>query len=266
MTQLLRPEPPPQGTSELPVVPPPAGGADADPDRPRRLRAIAPDDLLEAAIALAGGLSAALALRVLLDWDGLMGFTVWSYAIGLAVLWVLARERLGRLTATDRVMTVLIVSAGLVVIGLLAWMLMYLLAKGARVIRPSFVFDDLADTRPADPGGGVRHAVIGSLVQVGLATVVVVPVAVLTAVYLHEIKGRIAGVTRFVVDALAGLPSIVAGLLVYTTWVIGRGFSGLAAAMALAVLMLPTVTRTAEEILRTVPDSLREASLALGDR
>ena len=92
------------------------------------------------------------------------------------------------------------------------------------------------------------------------------PAAIITAVYLHEIKGRLAPIIRFFVDAMSGLPSIVAGLLVYTVWVVGlgQGFSGLAAAMALAIMMLPTVTRTAEEILRTVPDTLREAALGLG--
>jgi phosphate transport system permease protein len=83
---------------------------------------------------------------------------------------------------------------------------------------------------------------------------------------MHEIRGRLAPVIRFFVDAMSGLPSIVAGLLVYTVWILelGQGFSGMAAAVALTILMLPTITRTAEEILRTIPDSLREASLALG--
>jgi phosphate transport system permease protein len=83
-------------------------------------------------------------------------------------------------------------------------------------------------------------------------------------VYLHEIKGRMTKPIRFIVDAMSGLPSIVAGLLIFTVWVNGRGFSGVACSAALFVLMLPTQTRASEEILRTVPDSLREGSLALG--
>ncbi len=118
---------------------------------------------------------------------------------------------------------------------------------------------------PLSPGGGgVKHALIGTIEQVGLATLVVVPVAVLTAVYLNEINGRLATPARFVIDAMSGLPSIIAGLLVYTVWVSGHGFSGAAGAAALAVLMLPTVTRASEEILRTIPDPLREGALALG--
>ena len=112
-----------------------------------------------------------------------------------------------------------------------------------------------------DAGGGAYHALVGTLEQVALATVVVVPVAVLTAVYLHEIRGRMSLVIRFIVDALSGLPSIVAGLLVITIF---PGYAGYKASIALAILALPIVTRTSEEVLRTVPDGLREASLALG--
>jgi phosphate transport system permease protein len=94
-----------------------------------------------------------------------------------------------------------------------------------------------------------------------LATIVVVPIAVLTAVYLHELQGRMAGFIRFIINSLAGLPSIVAGLLIFTLW---PGYAGIKASAALSILALPIVTRTAEEVLMTVPDGLREASLALG--
>ena len=146
----------------------------------------------------------------------------------------------------------------------LAWLL-YLFVKGFGLLRPRFFTSDLADVGPLNPeAGGALHGIVGTLEQVGLATAAVVPVAILTAVYLHEIKGRLAPLVRFIVDAMSGLPSIVAGLLVYTLWVRSHDFSGAAAAAGLAILMLPTVTRASEEILRTVPDSLREGSLALG--
>jgi phosphate transport system permease protein len=150
---------------------------------------------------------------------------------------------------------------GAVVLALLTWIVVTIVVKGAAKLRLSFLRDDLSDVGPLDPGGGAAHALIGSLIQVGMATIVVVPIAILTAVYLHEIRGRMASVIRFVVDALSGLPSIVAGLLVFT---ILPGYAGYKASLALFVLALPIVTRTAEEVLRTVPDSLREASLALG--
>jgi phosphate transport system permease protein len=155
-------------------------------------------------------------------------------------------------------------TAGFIVLSGLMWMLGLLLVKGLPRLRPSFFTHDLSTTGPNDPGGGALHAIIGSLEQVGIAVIIVVPIAVLTAVYLNELQGRLSPIIRFIVDAMTGLPSIVAGLLVFTVWVNGRGFSGAAGSAALVILMLPTVTRTSEEILKTIPDSLREASLALG--
>jgi phosphate transport system permease protein len=150
------------------------------------------------------------------------------------------------------------------VVGVLGWMITFLVAKGLPALRPGFFTSDLSKVGPLTPGGGAYHAIIGTVEQVGLATIVVVPIAVLTAVYLHEMKGRLAKPVRVIVDAMSGLPSIVAGLLVFAVYVDGRGFSGVAGSAALVVLMLPTVTRASEEILRTIPDSLREASMALG--
>jgi phosphate transport system permease protein len=147
---------------------------------------------------------------------------------------------------------------------ILVWMIVFLVTKGIPALTGSFFFQDMSKVGPLSPGGGVKHALIGTLEQVGLAALVAVPVAVMTAVYLHEINGRLTRPVRFIVDAMSGLPSIIAGLLIYTVWVDGRGFSGVAGAAALAVLMLPTVTRTSEEIFRTIPDTLREGALALG--
>src|SRR5207245_852496 len=114
--------------------------------------------------------------------------------------------------------------------------------------------------------GVAKHAIIGTIEQVGLATILATPLGLMTAVHLTESRGRLARVTRVLVDAMSGIPSIVAGLYIYTMWVVRfhEGFSGLAAAMALSVLMLPTVARTAEEVIKLVPNGLRESSLALG--
>jgi phosphate transport system permease protein len=152
-------------------------------------------------------------------------------------------------------------TVGALVVGLLGWMLAFVAVKGAELLRWSFLREDLLTVSALDEGGGAFHALVGTVEQVFLATVVVVPVAVLTAVYLHEIRGRMSLVIRFIVDALSGLPSIVAGLLVITIF---PGYAGYKASIALGILALPIVTRTSEEVLRTVPDGLREASLALG--
>ena len=118
-----------------------------------------------------------------------------------------------------------------------------------------------------DAGGGAYHAIIGTLEQVGIATVITVPLGLLGAIYVVEYgRGRLAATIRFFVDVMTGIPSIVAGLFVFAFWVLalGLGYSGFAAALALAILMLPTVVRSSEEMLKLVPDGLREASFALG--
>ncbi|MFI6514840.1 phosphate ABC transporter permease PstA [Spirillospora sp. NPDC050679] len=119
-----------------------------------------------------------------------------------------------------------------------------------------------------DAGGGAYHAIIGTLQQVAITTAIAVPIAVLTAVYLVEYGAgsRLARTISFFVDVMTGIPSIVAGLFVLALWLlaIGFGFSGFAGALSLTILMIPTVVRATEEMLKLVPNDLREASYALG--
>jgi len=254
-------------TDQATVVPPAPPTLPTTPsaDRPRRPSAIPREDVFQLLLAAGSALAAVLTLRIVLDWNGILGSAIWWYVCFLIVLYLLVRDRASPEVASDRLATVLIWSVGAIVVGALTWIVVYLAVKGFGLLRPGFFASDLSDVGPLNPdSGGALHAIIGTLEQVGLATAAVVPVAILTAVYLHEIKGRLAPVVRFIVDAMSGLPSIVAGLLVYTLWVRSHDFSGAAAAAGLAILMLPTVTRASEEILRTVPDSLREGSLALG--
>ena len=113
--------------------------------------------------------------------------------------------------------------------------------------------------------GGVAHAIIGTLIMVLIASLIAVPLGILAAVYVVEIKGRFAKLVRFLTQAMSGVPSIVAGLFIYATVVVFfSGFSAWAGALALVILMLPTVARTSEEILKIVPEDLRTASYALG--
>jgi phosphate transport system permease protein len=126
-----------------------------------------------------------------------------------------------------------------------------------------------------DAGGGAYHAIIGTLEQAGIATLITVPLGIAGAIYIVEYgRGRLARSIQFFVDVMTGIPSIVAGLFILAFWVLivsphlaGNGlpfYSGFAAALALAVLMLPTVTRSTEEMLRLVPPPLREGAYALG--
>ena len=227
----------------------------------RKVRGLTREEFAEYAIALAAGVHLAVLLRYLLDWDDIKGSAIIGLLVFIGSHYMIVRERSSPDVAIDKAVTTVMWTVGALVVGLLGWMLGYVSIQGIRKLRFGFLTADLSTVGALDEGGGAKHAIIGSLEQVGLTTLFVVPVAILTAVYLHEIKGRMSGVIRFVIDALAGLPSIVAGLLIIT---ILPGYAGYKASLALFILALPLVTRTSEEVLRTVPDGLREASLALG--
>ncbi|MGN2641824.1 phosphate ABC transporter permease PstA [Nocardia takedensis] len=120
---------------------------------------------------------------------------------------------------------------------------------------------------PDQTGGGVYHAIYGTIVQSALAAVIAVPLGIMAAIYLVEYgRGRLAKVTTFMVDILAGVPSIVAALFIFALWIatFGAPQSAFAVSLALVLLMLPVVVRSTEEMLKLVPDELREASYALG--
>jgi phosphate transport system permease protein len=145
------------------------------------------------------------------------------------------------------------------------WIILgYVMVRGLPAMNIAFFTD-----RPmpfGEPGGGVAPAILGSLYLILVACVIGLPLAVLSAIYLSEYAhGKFGDIVRFVIDLLAGLPSIVVGVFVWILIVINTGsFSGLAGAVALAIIMIPIVARTVEAILNLVPNSMREASLALG--
>lgn len=251
------------------VSPPPGGPPAPPPGAPpaevkRRLRSFGREDLGELALAAISGLSLSAALCLLLDWTHPLTFALWALVSAIAVEYLLVCQRLGAIVAADRLVTFLVWATAGLAVGILAWMLIYVFARGVGGLDLEFLTRDMSDVGPLDPGGGALHAIIGTLEQTLIAAAVSVPLAILTAIYLHELKGRISPVVRFITDALTGLPSIVAGLLIYALWGTYFGFSGISASFALMIIMIPIVTRTSEEMLRTVPGSLREASLALG--
>lgn len=242
-------------------------------DVPRRT-AFRTDRAGELGASAGAGLALVWAPFHLLNLNAPLGFVVCWFAAFVTIYGVVVRQRHGQLEVKDELATVVIISASLVALLPLILVLYYVLSKGGRALFtnfPSFPFirQDMTHYLPSGPlsKAGMKAAIVGTIEQVGLATSVSVPLGILAATYLNEIGGRYAAVIRTVADAMTGLPSIIAGLLIYFVWVIPRapnGRSGLAAAMALSIVMLPTVVRTAEEVLRIVSNSLREAALALG--
>lgn len=170
-----------------------------------------------------------------------------------------------RRRALDRLASALIVAAALVGVAVLLIILGYVVVRGAPALNLDFFTQ-----RPlpyGQVGGGVLPAIAGTLTMLGMAAAIAVPLGLGTAIYLSEFgRGGFARAVRFALDLLAGMPSIVIGVFVWALLVrqLVGSYSGLAGAVALAIIMIPIVTRTVEEILRLVPDNLREASLALG--
>lgn len=150
----------------------------------------------------------------------------------------------------------------------LVWILWTVASKGFHLLTTAVWWTgNQRNINTDDAGGGARHAIEGTLIQAGATAAIAVPIAILTAVYLVEYgRGPLARAVSFVVDILSGVPSIVAALFIYTVWVTTFGLdrNGFAVALSLVLLMIPTVTRGAEEMLRLVPTALREASYALG--
>jgi phosphate transport system permease protein len=172
-----------------------------------------------------------------------------------------ARERKRRLV--NVLMLGLTGLATLLALVPLAWILVEVVARGSSALSAEFLTQTFKPTSLG--GGGIWHAMVGTAILVGLASLLAVPVGILAAFYVVAHPNSAMGLAvRFGTDVLSGLPSIVVGLFIYTVLVIERGYSALAGSLALAILMLPVVTRTTEEMLRLVPQSLREASLGLG--
>ena len=150
----------------------------------------------------------------------------------------------------------------------LGWLLWVVVQRGWYAItQPGWWSHSLRGVLPEQFSGGVYHAIYGTLVQATVAAILAVPLGFMTAVYLAEYRSsRLARVTTFMVDVLAGLPSIVAALFIFSLWIATLGFeqSAFAVSLALVLLMLPIVVRSTEEMLKLVPDDLREASYALG--
>jgi phosphate transport system permease protein len=239
-------------------------------DRPRNIKGRPLDDIA----SLVGSAVAALALvwisyEKVLAWSGNIGFVVCWFVVFLALY--AAVSALGNPTTTmiDRLATAVITAAAVLVGAALLSTVYYTVHQGwSALTHSNFYTRDMAGVGPQDPlvRGGILHALAGSLIEVGIAAALALPLGVGTAVYLTEVGGKLSQTVRTVVEAMTALPDILAGLFIYTTLIIalGQERGGFAAAMALTIMMTPVIARSAEVQLRVVPGGLREASLALG--
>ena len=178
-------------------------------------------------------------------------FVLAAYLVIQTALSVLVE---GRRKATDRFVLALVIAAFAAAVIPLVAVLAYTIAKGAHRFDGTFFTHSMNNIAEGDNGGGAYHAIIGTIEQLLIATVIAVPFGLLVAIYLTEYaRGRFGRVVSFFVDVMTGIPSIVAGLFILALWVqtLKEGYSGFAGALALVVLMLPTVVRSAEEMLKS---------------
>jgi phosphate transport system permease protein len=204
-----------------------------------------------------------------LPFSGVLGFWLTWYVLFLVLYFVMARLQRDRLEARNRLASIAFGTGGVLVFLVVVDQVGYTLLKGSSAVsHANFWTRSLAFAGPDSPMniGGVLHAIVGSVEQLGLATLVAVPLGVTAAVFLAEIGGGLARIVRTIVEAMTALPDLVAGLFVYVTLILslGLGKSGFCAAIAIGVTMMPIVARASEVVLRIVPGALREASYALG--
>lgn len=236
---------------------------------PVRLRSWDRVDAIELLGAAAGSFCLTwLLFEELTPLSGGLGLSTCWFGSFIGMYWLMARQRLGPLVAKDRLAAAVVSGLGLLLVAGLAVILGYVVARGYHALHPSFFTKDQFGVGPlasATAGGGLA-AIVGTVEQVGLATAISLPLGIATAVFLTEIRGRLARPVRLLTDAMSGIPSILTGLFIYAVLIYSHVLpeSGFAVSLALAISMLPTVTRTSEVVLRVVPSGLREASLALG--
>jgi phosphate transport system permease protein len=273
MTMPEDPNKPPAGPlASTGILSPPAGARPPDADRPSRPRSLTSPMMVEMGGSAAASLAAVWITFTVAGVTAPFGMVVVWFLLFTVVYWVLCRRLYGPLIAKDRLATVGIWGAALTAMGTLIVVIGYVVIRGFMAVFTAFPHFLTADMTQL--GGtakitqlGVGAAIVGTIEQVGIATIITVPLGVMTATYLVSVDNAFSRMIGAVVDAMTGAPAIIAGLFVYVLWVQPHhtsGKSGLAAAMALALMMLPIVTRAAQEVVAIVPGSLREAALALG--
>jgi phosphate transport system permease protein len=225
------------------------------------------DRLVDATIFL-GSLLASYLIVEVTPMKGKLALFAVFFIVYMILTATLKGIQRGSAAAKDAVINSIVAIGAIVTVIPIASILFTVLQKGLPGIKLSIFTHDMSTATPTDPlsSGGLLHAVTGTLTLVLLALIMSVPIGILTALYLTEIRGRFTGPIRFLVQAMSGVPSVVAGLFILSAilYPITKGYSGFMGALALTILMIPTIARTSEEVLNLIPNDLREAGVALG--
>jgi phosphate transport system permease protein len=199
---------------------------------------------------------------------GKLAYFVVFFCASIVIDFILSYTQRGMASAKDAV------ARGLVTVGMtlavlpIFSILFEVIKRGYKGLNLGLFTNDMSVTSVNDPigNGGLLHAITGTVIMVAIALIVAMPIGILTAIYLTEIRGKFAAPIKFLVQAMSGVPSIVAGLFILSSYVypITGSLSGFAGSLALMILMIPTIARTSEEVLLLIPNDLREAGVALG--
>jgi len=237
----------------------------ATPTKPWRMtpRAMIPNVIAGFSVVIGSWL-----LISLTGLSGKLGTFAAASVLSIASLSLVAGLQRGAQAAKNSAVGTLVAIGSILALLPVVSILSTIAIRGIKGLYIGFFTSDMSLASVNDPldQGGILHAIIGTLLLILFAMLISVPLGILTALYLTEIKGPGSRFIRFLVQAMSGVPSIVAGLFIYSAFIsgTGRGFSGFMGSLALSILMLPTVARTAEEVLLLIPTDLREAGLALG--
>lgn len=236
----------------------------------RNIASIRREDVLRIVGAVVAALGAAWWLFAqILPFEGALPFVLIAYALFLLFFMVLIGFDDDRITIRDRVAAVVIHSAAIVLLLALAIVVVFTLMRGSEAfLNLNFWTQDLSLAGPLDPlsTGGMAHAAVGTLIMISIALAIAIPLGLLCAVFLAEFPSPFANIVRTVSEAMTALPSIICGLFIYATYILLFGFdkSGFAASLAITIMILPIIIRSADVVLRLVPQTLKEASLATG--
>lgn len=240
------------------------------PDVPRPIRAVRTADVLEIVGAALAALSlTSLMFFVLTPLSGVLGYVVVGYALFVALYALLVSMDGDRPRVADRAAATVVVALASLLLLVLVVVVVFVFVRGwTALVNLNFFVQDMRQAGPLQPltDGGIFHAIVGTLQQITIALIIVVPLGILCAVFLSEVRNPFSRFVRTIVEAMTALPSIIAGLFIYAALVLQFGFprSGFAAAMALAIMALPIVIRAGDVVLRLVPGTLKEAAAALG--
>ncbi|HEY0247182.1 MAG TPA: phosphate ABC transporter permease PstA [Gryllotalpicola sp.] len=244
--------------------------ADAAPEVQRASRRTRREDVFRLAGAAAAGVAVtAWLFTQIAPFQGGLPFLVLSYGFFLVFYAVLVGLEDGVVGVVDRLATVVFNSVAVVLLIALIDIIVFTIARGSKaLVHLNFWTQDLTLAGPLDPlkVGGMLHAAVGTLIMIAIALIISIPLGLLCAVFLAEFPGPFSRVVRTVVEAMTALPSIVCGLFIFATWILLLGMpkSGFAAALAITIMILPIIIRSADVVLRLVPGNLKEASLGLG--